>query len=924
MASMQEETVRLVRRLALALIVIVALAVGAKWALTRTTDDTKGNGPEIVATGNGRGTSTDRGATKDRSFLNDDDEDEVPATAAAKPEATATPAAAGTSLEDLMAQELAGLKTDDTLSTESLEALGAFGYTQLPDGTIVDAAGRVIRAAGETGTGGLGRNPAHGLTAEQIRAGLGTDTQEVSINPTPTPEPQEGQGFIGGRVRRGGEFVQGAQLTLVNDTTNGTFQTSSNHEGSYTFPPVDPGPYSVVLNAPNAPAPVRRLVLEPNQSRLNEDYTLPLLAPVPGRVVNDHSDEGVRGARLQVSEGSRQISVLFASESGEFTLPPIEEGRYYLRVTAERFTSSERDFVVVDSFDSQEFLEVRLTPSLQVLGRVLLPSGAPAAGAYVVPVWFGSIFGDPYRTMDAVITDTSGQFILSTFPANPTEPFRVAAWADGTVASFSDEVYDPMDGASFLNEATVRLRAGSEVTGVVEDQDGEPVEGAEVSIASGFPTASAIMQRLHVAMPKAYSDAEGRISFISIEEGATTYRVSATGFASLEEVRQTAGALYDLGVLTLESTDAQEGRVFGVVTDEQGLGLGGHNVYLKCYSCAENTSRYAATDGQGHFLFDELPDGDYFIAANGAINPQGIFITIDQKVSGIRPGDQAQYVVYDHGQSLRMRVLDASGQPVARVRVGVHVRNDLATGGGGQNDFWQMRYDYETQTSGGVVELPKLMAGRAALTISATGSGSLQLPGVDIAPGGRTNLGDVYLEGSTEITGRVTGSHGGPGISGATVRALAPLSAASDHPLNVLPITATTGATGQFVLRNVPIVPGVDVQAEAEGYVTLRLPDLTVEESRPLDLGDVVLDPAGRITGRVTDPQGNGLMEVFIRGEGILSFTDAQGYYSINNAQEGELVLFFEDRTGRHHNQEVPVTTVAGSTTPLNVTLLPK
>lgn len=137
-----------------------------------------------------------------------------------------------------------------------------------------------------------------------------------------------------------------------------------------------------------------------------------------------------------------------------------------------------------------------------------------------------------------------------------------------------------------------------------------------------------------------------------------------------------------------------------------------------------------------------------------------------------------------------------------------------------------------------------------------------------------------------------------------------------------------TSDDGTFVLENVP-AGAVQLTVGAGGYVTARVPNLTVEAGKTVSDVEVALDTGVRLLGKVVGQNGTPLSGVSVRPEGgrgparfiegqNSAFTDAVGEYSIEAIEPGEKIYAFSHP--RYLSQQKTVN-LTGRETRLDVTL---
>lgn len=160
---------------------------------------------------------------------------------------------------------------------------------------------------------------------------------------------------------------------------------------------------------------------------------------------------------------------------------------------------------------------------------------------------------------------------------------------------------------------------------------------------------------------------------------------------------------------------------------------------------------------------------------------------------------------------------------------------------------------------------------------------------------------DAVLSRLGRVTGRVTDS-AGQGIAGVEARFFRD---------DILYWKFTTGAEGNY--STVGLQPGpykiqffVDFRMDFQGewYSDQAVMDLATLVDVPLDQMvagiDAVLGRLGIISGRVTDPEGNGVAGAQIQADGVTSpdrgfaFTDAAGCYTMRHLEPGDYLISFQ------------------------------
>lgn len=786
------------------------------------------------------------------------------------------------------------------------------------------AGGAVLAGSGTIGTGGKdgGGSPGRDGAGSKGTRGDGKDAGDKDGDGK-DGDDAEGVATVGGRVRRADQPVPAARLSLTSEADASIVFADCDSGGTYFFADVQPGRYTITLISPASTSPRRAIELAGGEQRLGEDFNLPPTQSLTGRVASSTDGSGVPSARITMFSGREMIGSVTGAQDGSFELMPLDPGGYIARVAADEFQPGE--FGVEIAAGNQTPLLFKLDPSRAVFGRVVLEDGSPAGGATVSLFGDGSAYADPWAAAGNFLCDGDGNFRMSSIPGGVTGAFRVGAIRKESVPAFSAPLESESD-STFSNPVQVTLPSGLRITGRVVDKDNKGIPGATVQVIEGFATTAPIFQRLARPYPSAASDDAGNFTITAVEPGATKLRVSATGYTSVDKAVQASFSPTSVGDVKLKSLDDPEaGRVAGIVLTETGEPVVGADIYVKCLDSPEGGGNgYMRTDGTGNFVFEDMPDGTYSIVVAGSIMRQGVFIPIGQTYAGARAGEAATVLLFDHGQSVRAKVLDESGQPATRVRVGVAVQANLPGGAMGVQNKWEMRYDTEVQLTAGELVAGNLLHGTASLTISIPGGGSKELTGVGITAGGQTDLGEVRIGPGGSLAGRAVAQESSQGLPGVVVKAHPPAGAPPSHPLAALPFSTITTGDGAFNLTGLPAVQSADLSLSLDGRVTTWARNVQIPGGGAGDAGVIALPQAGTLRGLVQGPTGGGVPGILVRIGDIVVFTDGGGNYLSGIVPPGIVSVNFQDRTGVLGTVEDTAVINAGATTTLNITMTPK
>lgn len=294
-------------------------------------------------------------------------------------------------------------------------------------------------------------------------------------------------------------------------------------------------------------------------------------------------------------------------------------------------------------------------------------SGLPIAGATV-----------HFQVADAQATHAFGAYqanhdgrVTLDFPAEGITRFNLLVRAKGYVARRQS-----IEGSTLPPELVIQLDPGVVIGGVVRDDQGKPVAGAQVRINGVARDAAG--QVIEEEIETVETDAQGRWACRSVpsQPQGLSFKVTHPEFLPAEyDQADEAGQGYDVStksllaraaVMTLEPGIA----VTGSVLDAEGKTLAGAEVVLASGDELANRGQ-ARTDDNGHFRVVALETGAaaLLVQAPGRAPQQRKF----QLESGLAPFE----FKLAPGRTHAGRVLDEAGKPVAGAVVAVERWQDL-------------------------------------------------------------------------------------------------------------------------------------------------------------------------------------------------------------------------------------------------------
>ncbi len=670
-------------------------------------------------------------------------------------------------------------------------------------------------------------------------------------------------------------LAMGPELAGVSDVFSKSGTTDEN--GKVVLGPLPPENYAVVAMAPGyVNAGVDRVVVSDGRQR---SVGLRLIegVSVRGRVT-DNDGNGIADAMVMgFAQPSFFSSLSTRTEAdGSFVLDGLRKSAYMFVAFEDKHGTA------MVPGTSPGTIQIKLGGAGHVKGKVVWDDGTPVTDGQVRPFKIGP-FQYVYSMVHKLGADGTFEFDVPAGDWNCRVQSTDGTMTDGTMVNVEVDA---------TSEVVIKLTKSGVVRGVVVDESGNHIAGAEVFVMQGgFPESPSREQY-------ARTNGDGTFEVRGLPLEAVSLHVRHASYADTK-IQAEPASTDKAEEMTVRLTAGAS--VSGKVLDSDGTGVADEQVNLTAEGAwFEARSTYTLEDGS--FRFDAVKPGTY-MSTTGPFEQGGRGLS----KSGIQVGESGVVTVEFRTPAAAGTVtglVSLAGKPVAGARV------TLVDARGAEKAV-----AVSTDETGRFVA-PGLQYGSVRITAKTTGGliGSLT---ASVAEGAAPT--DVTVEiGSATIAVRTLDDQGEV-ASGCWISI--ELVGAEDEGWGRVKDNGNSDVDGRYLSKG--LQPGTyTLRVNRVDYAQYVSPAFTLAEGEAKDLGDVRIARGVVLQGVVKNDAGSPVEKATVSlkdmaGREIQLFSMAtsgsDGRYAMHGVEAGRYIVHVQAKGHAHVNQEVEISEAGAS-----------
>jgi protocatechuate 3,4-dioxygenase beta subunit len=421
--------------------------------------------------------------------------------------------ASGAPLEGEEVSLVQGWEVFDAKTTVT-DATGTYAFPSVAEGVYNLTAGRT--AAG---------------TAAQTKNGVRVPAEGTLVVNFESQKDAEASGSVGGRVTMAGAPLAGAEVSAYDDRGwENAVTEKTDADGRYLAKGLKPGRVTVRVEAPGGAADTDRVTIPKAGDVATLDFEFGRCA-LAGTLVSVDGRTSVSGAWITVesadgaSGGDAWAVVkaqLMSDAAGRFSAKGLAAGAYRVRIVANGHAAKTTEAVALGEGESKDLGAIRLAAGGSIAGRVTDDRGVPVEH---VALSLRDARGQSVFLFNMASTGSDGRYSM--------QGLELGAYT----VRFEGKGFAPLEKPAVVSSEGSVLDAvlprGGSLAAVVEDDRGNPVEGARVELydARGERVAKTLSIVNLFDGDASKTNASGAATIPDLAPGAYVVKATKDGYA---------------------------------------------------------------------------------------------------------------------------------------------------------------------------------------------------------------------------------------------------------------------------------------------------------------------------------------------------------------------------------------------------------
>ncbi len=337
---------------------------------------------------------------------------------------------------------------------------------------------------------------------------------------------------------------------------------------------------------------------------------------IKGSLRSIENDQPIKGANISLSTGYQDFNAT-SDDLGKFLLKNLSPGSAHLTITAQGF-GRERIRMQNIKDESEDDIAIVLKPERVINLIVRNELNEPVSGVTV------ELYDRPRDDLQTIVTNSEGKAIVSGIHFD-ADLLHVRLTHEDYVSSIDYDQTITLSKQEIVSHHELNLKRGGKISGIVLDEQGQPLNGARIVAGDKYTDAS----------PRDWSTFNGSFTIHQVPPGQALVTVHLSDYAPQLKRVEVAPAKTTRVEFRLKPGVS----LSGFVRTEDGEAVKGAEIIATKWHDAQTLGLRAMTNAQGRFDMRDAPLDEFEIQA---ITPAGHKKTLTVSV---KPNDPILIIV---------------------------------------------------------------------------------------------------------------------------------------------------------------------------------------------------------------------------------------------------------------------------------------